>query len=75
MIFINVIASLLSAVCNWDLPMTDHYNLKYFCVQCGSELSINEQTSRSQGCLRCGYTLLHGMVKKQLMAKKLSEVV
>jgi hypothetical protein len=45
-------------------------------VQCGSELSINEQTSsKSQGCIGCGYTLLHGMVKKQLMAKKLSEVV
>jgi DNA-directed RNA polymerase subunit RPC12/RpoP len=56
----------------------NHFDLKYFCVQCGSELSINEQTSttttstKSHECLRCGYTLLYGGIKKHRIAKKAS---
>jgi DNA-directed RNA polymerase subunit RPC12/RpoP len=63
---------------SFEFPMIDHpLYLKYFCVQCGSELSINEQTSstsssKSHECLRCGYTLLYGGIKKHRIAKKAS---
>ena len=76
MIFINVTAGLLGALCDWSSLIDHHLNLKYFCVECGSELSINEQKSptstKSQQCLSCGYTLLYGGIKKHSIAKRAS---
>jgi DNA-directed RNA polymerase subunit RPC12/RpoP len=48
-----------------------NYSLKYFCVKCGSELFSKttikglETFSSSQECLKCGYMLLFGTIKKK----------
>jgi DNA-directed RNA polymerase subunit RPC12/RpoP len=46
-------------------------NLQYFCLECGNEL-INIKVidfygchNSSQECLKCGYTLLFGIIKKR----------
>ena len=53
-----------------------NHSLKYFCLQCGSELlikhlSINGDSSfpNSQICLKCGYTLLFGTIRKKLVER------
>ncbi|MGC2427909.1 MAG: hypothetical protein WA421_12810 [Nitrososphaeraceae archaeon] len=48
-------------------------NLQHFCLECGGELfkktSIhNGQFCSSEECVKCGYTLLFGTIKK--IAKK-----
>jgi DNA-directed RNA polymerase subunit RPC12/RpoP len=48
-----------------------NHGLKYYCMECGSEL-FSKMTSRgletflsSQECLKCGYKLLFGTIKKK----------
>jgi ribosomal protein S27AE len=51
--------------------MVNHV-LRYYCVECGSELfsksAINgiKTLLRSQECPSCGYTLLFGTIKKKI---------
>jgi ribosomal protein S27AE len=61
--------SLLAAIYERFL-MVNHI-LRYYCVECGSELFSKTSTRglktllRSQECPSCGYTLLFGAVKKK----------
>ena len=52
-----------------------NHTLKYFCTECGSELFSKtairgfKPYSSSQECLKCGYTLLFGTIKKESLGK------
>jgi uncharacterized Zn finger protein len=49
-------------------------SLQYFCLECGNELTSSgrlidiEGCHTSQECLKCGYTLLFGIIKKKVEA-------
>ena len=45
-------------------------SLRYFCLECGNELLNRtiidiDGCHNSQECLKCGYTLLFGIIKKK----------
>jgi DNA-directed RNA polymerase subunit RPC12/RpoP len=47
------------------------HSLQYFCLECGNELISSRRLidiggcHTSQECLKCGYTLLFGTIKKK----------